>query len=450
MRQYTREELFATAPIGRTIRELAMPTIAGQLITMIYNMTDTYFVGKTGDPLQVAAVSIAFPIYHLLNAMANMYGMGGGIMISSLIGRGEHGRIGQVCSMSFWSSVISAGIFSLILYLFMEPIMRIAGASDDTLAHCSNYTLWVLVIGGIPTMISLVMTHLIRSDGHGKEAGAGMVIGGISNIILDPIFVCLLHMGVVGAAVATFISNIISCFYYIAVLLRMGNSTLLTLNPSHVHPSTAPFGKMLRLGAPSALYVITSSLSNVVFNKLLSGYGDITVAAAGVAKKLDTLPLMVCMGISQGVVPVLAYNYAAKNSTRLRQVFRYALAMGTVMCFLCVAVYFAATTQIIRFFIDNDETIVQGGLFLRLLIAATPLMNINIMTNSLFQAAGKSKQSILLSLFRQGLLYIPIMFMLSSAFGSTGIVAAQILADGLTMIFSFIMYRRCICVENQI
>lgn len=440
MKTYTRDQLFSEAPIGIAMKELVLPTIIGQLMTMIYNLTDTFFVGKTGDPLQVAAIALTFPIYHLINAIGNLFGIGGGSLISRLLGKGDKENVKFASSFSFWAAIAVTSVYSILVFAFLKPVMVSAGASDLTLKYCSDYMLWVAVIGGVPTIISLIMAHLLRSDGYGAAAGRGMIIGNVANIALDPVFVLALNMGVKGAAAATMIANVISCLYYYVVYTRIKSSTRLNFSLRLFLWNPQIVGQVMKVGIPSALYVTTSSLANVVFNKLLSGFGDIIVASAGVAKKVDTLPLNVCMGISHGTIPLLAFNYSSGNVKRLKKFFAAALFSSIGVCTLCIILFIWKSESVIRFFIDDAETVAYGAKYLKLLIVATPLMSVNIITNSLFQATGKGKESVILSLSRQGLVYIPVMLLLSYLIGPTGIVGAQLVADAITMIISFTMY----------
>ncbi len=442
MDRQERDALFSEAPMGKAIRYLVLPTVMGQLMTMVYNLTDTYFVGQTGDPAQVAAVSLAFPIYHLINALANLFGIGGASVISRMLGRGETAQARKASSFCFWAALLSSLLYAGLLSLFMTPLLRASGTSGETFGFTGSYMLWAAVIGAAPTMLSLVLAHLLRSDGFGAQAGAGMTIGSVANILLDPIFVLWLGMGVTGAAVATLLANLLSLAYYLLVCRRAGRNRRLSFDLRELRGLRTVAGPVFAVGLPAAIYVTTSSLANMVFNHLLSGYGDIIVAAAGVAKKIDIVPLNVSMGLSHGVIPLLAFNYAAKNYRRMREALRAALGLGVGVCLFCLLVFSFFSEALIRLFIDSDETVRSGAVFLRIMLAATPLMTVNIMANSLFQAVGRSRESVLLSLSRQGLANIPIMFLFRALFGVYGVVSAQIAADALTLLLSLLLYLR--------
>lgn len=437
-----RDALFSSEPIGKAIRFLVLPTVMGQMLTMVYNLTDTFFVGQTGDPAQVAAVSLAFPIYHLINALANLFGIGGASLVSRLIGRGEHEQVKKAGAFSFWGAFLSALFYAALLLAFLEPILKCAGTSPDTIHHTRTYLFWAAVVGAAPTMLSLVLAHLLRSDGFGAHAGMGMSIGSIANILLDPVFVLWMHMGVKGAAVATFLSNVLSAAYYLLIYRHAARQCRLSLSPLELRELRTVVGPVFAVGLPAAIYVTTSSMANMVFNHLLSGFGDIIVASAGVAKKIDIVPLNVCLGLSHGVIPLLAYNYSAKNYRRMRSVLYAVMGLAVGVCLSCLLFFSLFSAPLIRLFINSDEIVRHGAVFLRIMLAATPLMAVNILVNSLFQAVGRSRESVILSLSRQGLANIPIMFLFRSLLGVFGVVSAQIAADGLTVLLSLLLYRR--------
>ncbi len=442
MTREERDALFSEAPIWKAIRCLVLPTVLGQLTIMVYNLTDTYFVGQTGDPAQVAAVSLAFPLYHLLNALSNLFGIGGASLISRLLGAGSQERVKNASAFCFWGALLSALLYALVLELFMEPLLRASGASSETLAFTASYMHWAAVIGSVPTMLSLLLAHLLRSDGYGAQAGIGMTLGSVSNILLDPVFVLVFGLGVTGAAIATCLSNLLSALYFLLLQRHNRGRSRLSFSLRDLKEISAVAGAVFAVGLPAAIYVTTSSLANIVFNHLLAGFGDVTVAAAGVAKKIDVVPLNVCLGLSHGVIPLLAFNYTAKNPRRMRAALRAVLGLSVGVCLACLLLFSLCAEDLVRLFIDDEATARSGGVFLPIMLAATPLMAVNIMINSLFQATGHSRESVVLSLSRQGLVNIPLMFLFRALYGVYGVVSAQLAADALTLLLSLALYAR--------
>ncbi len=439
------KDIFETAPVPRALATLAIPTIISQLITMIYNLADTYFIGRTNDPYKVAAASLAYILFFVMNALSNLFGVGGGSLISRLLGKNQPEEAKKVCSFSFYGSIFIAFIYSLCCLIFMQPLLRLLGASDNTLAYASSYTLWVVVIGGIPSTLGMTMAHLLRSEGYAKQASFGLGMGGILNIILDPVFMfVIMRPGheVTGAAIATMISNVISLIYFAITFARLRKRTVLSIAPNKMIQGFKYIAHIFSVGFPSALGSLLACVSNITINNLASGYGDIPIAAIGIVKKIDMLPMNVGMGLCQGMMPLIAYNYAAKNYKRMNSVIKCARLGGIAFAVLCIITFETFTGNIVGLFISEEATYALGVDFLRICCIATPLMISNFQMSYTFQAMGKGSQSLLLASLRQGLINIPLLFLMNRLFGLYGIVWTQLIADGITLVISFALYRR--------
>jgi putative MATE family efflux protein len=335
--------------------------------------------------------------------------------------------------------------------MFMEPLLRLLGASDNTMGYASQYTLWVIVIGGIPSTLSMTMAHLLRSEGYAKQASIGLSIGGILNIILDPLFMFVIltpGLEVTGAAVATMLSNVCSLIYFCAAFYVLRNKTVLSVSLKNVCPAKRHIRSIFAVGLPSALGTLLACLSNTVINKLSSGYGDIPVASMGIVKKIDMLPMNVGMGLCQGMMPLVAYNYSAKNYKRMKQAANSARIAGICFAGICIVVFQLFTGNIIRLFINEKETITLATSFLRIACIAVPFTIVNVQMSYTFQAIGKGPQSLLLSSCRQGIINIPLMFLMNTIFGRYGVIWTQTIADSITLIISFMLYRQLDKVIN--
>lgn len=438
-------ELFETMPVGKALLTMAIPTIISQLITMIYNLADTFFIGMSNDPYKVAAASVVGVLFFMLNSLANLFGVGGGSLLSRLLGEKREEDARRVGAFSIYGSLVVAGIYSLVCLLFTEPLARLLGASDNTVGYASKYLFWVVVIGGIPSTLGLTMSHLLRSAGYSKESGTGLAIGGISNIILDPLFMfVLLPQGneVTGAAIATMLSNVITLAYFLFVYYRLRGKTVLTVSPKYAHLEKSLIVGILSIGLPSALTALLANITSIVKNNLTAGYGDIELAAYGIVMKADMLPLNIGMGLCQGMMPLVAYNYAAKNYPRMKSFTKTAQVAGMATACVFIALFEIFASQIIWIFIRDEATISYGTRFLRIACLATPFMISNFQKIYCLQAMGKGKESLILGVCRQGLLALPILLILNHFVGLYGVVAAQLLSDGLTFIFSTIIYRK--------
>ena len=445
MEKSDKRELFETMPVGKALLTMAVPTIVSQLITMIYNLADTFFIGMSNDPYKVAAASVVGVLFFMLNALANLFGVGGGSLLSRLLGEKRDEEARRVGVFSFYGSLALAAAYSLVCFLFTEPLARLLGASDNTVGYAASYLLWVVVVGGIPSTVSLTMSHLLRSAGYSKESGAGLAIGGISNIILDPLFMfVLLPAGneVTGAAMATLFSNTITVVYFLYVYGKLQGKTVLSLSPKYIRLEKSLIKQVFAIGLPSALTSLLANVTNIARNNLTSGYGDIEMAAYGIVVKADMLPLNIGMGLCQGMMPLVAYNYAAKNYTRMNSFTKAAQISGMITACFFIAVFQIFAPQIIWIFIRDEATIAYGTNFLRIACLATPFIISNFQKIYCLQAMGKGKESLILGVCRQGLIALPTLFALNHFIGLYGVVLAQPISDACTFILSTFIYRR--------
>ena len=438
------QALFETMPVPKALATLAVPTIVSQLITMIYNLSDTYFIGKTNNPYQIAAASLAYVLVFVMTALSNLFGVGGGSLISRLLGGQKAEEAKGVCAFSFYGAIVISCLYSLGCYLWMDPLLRLLGASDSTIGYSAHYAFWVVVVGGIPSTLSMTMAHLLRSEGYASKASFGLGMGGILNIILDPVFMFLLlpqGQEVTGAGMATMLSNVISLCYFLGVFFHLRQHTVLSLSLHRLPGGMKYIAPVLSVGFPSALSSLLACISNMTANHLASGYGDIPVAAMGLVKKINMLPMNVGMGLCQGMLPLVAYNYAAKNYRRMKSVINCARLSGMGFAVLCIIAFELFSGPIVSLFIQEPETVALSAAFLGISSLATPFMISNFQMAYTLQAMGKGPQSLLLSSCRQGIIYIPLMFLMNGLFRLYGVVWAQLIADGLTLVISFAVYR---------
>ncbi len=437
-------DIFETMPVSKALATLAIPTIISQLITMVYNLADAFFIGRTNDPYKVAAAMLAYVLVFMLNALSNLFGVGGGSLISRLLGQQKGSEAKKVCSFSFYGAIAISFIYSMLCLGFSDPLLRLLGASDNTIGFSSSYILWTVIVGGIPSTLSMTMAHLLRSEGYAKQASFGLGMGGILNIILDPLFMFVIlkpGLEVTGAAVATMLSNICSLIYFLVTFARLRGSTVLSLSPRYIASGSRYIGQIFSTGFPSALASLLTCFANITINNLTSRYGDFPLAAVNIVKKIDMLPMNVSMGLCQGMMPLVAYNYSAGNYKRMRSVSNCARISGMAFAGLCIICFEIFAGPIVKMFIAESETLAYGTSFLRICCLATPVMTCNFQMTYNFQAMGKGAQSLLLSSCRQGLINIPMLFLLNRLFGLYGVVWTQLVSDGITLILSFTLYH---------
>ena len=445
--------LFGEAPVFRALMTLAIPTVLSQLVTMIYNMADTFFVGKSNDPLKVAAVSSTYVVLFFMNAIANLFGIGGGSLISRLLGQRREDEARRVSAFSFVGSVVFGALYIGIVMLFEDAILYFLGATGNTIGFCREYVKYVVLFGGLPTVVSLTLSHLLRNEGRANEASFGLAFGGILNMLLDPLFMfVILPKGqeVQGAAVATALSNTCSLVYFLYVVRKNRAESVLSLRPNEGMPERASIRSVFAVGLPSMIATGMAAFSNMYMTHLAKACGattgvvgdeDVYVAAVGLVKKVDMLPMNTGMGLCQGMIPLVAYNYASGNYKRMKQFMRAARYTGIAFALLCVASFEIFSEPIMRFFIDEGRTVSLAARLLRFAVIATPTTVTAFQLNYSFQAIGHGMESLLFAIFRQGLFNIPLMILFSRFWSADGIMIAQFVSDIFTLILSFALWH---------
>lgn len=445
--QNNKTAIFETRPIPSALATMAIPTIMSQLITLIYNVADTWFIGQTDNPYMVAASSLVATVFLMTVAISNLFGVGGGSLVVRLLGSKDQDEARKVASVSLVMAAGSAAAFSLFCLVFMDPLLQVLGASENTVGYAKQYLFFVVIIGCLPTVLSNTMSAMLRNIGYSKEAAFGLSMGGILNVILDPIFMFVLlpdGYQVLGAALATMLSNVAAFVYYVLTYRRVKSSTILAFPRRVEKIRKKSMISIFYVGVPAATSLLLYDLTNIVINKLSSAHGDLELAAIGIVLKVERLPLNTCIGICLGMVPLVAYNYAAKNTKRMKGFFSAARAAGLVVALVCLVFYRLCAPYIINAFISDAETVRLGTQFLQARCFAPPVMFLSFHMVHFMNAVGRGKISMWLAVIRQLFLNIPILFVLNALFGMTGIIWTQVTADILNVIASYVIYSRVI------
>lgn len=332
-------KVFESMPVPKAVASLVMPTILSQFVTMIYNLADTFFVGQTGNSNMVAGISVVYPLVFVMNAIACLFGIGGSSLISRLLGAKQRKNAMEVSSFCVYTSMLVSMVYSLFVFFNMNYLLDILGASPNTFMYARDYLIWVIVIGCIPTTVGLVLVHLLRSEGYAKKASIGIALGGILNIILDPIFIFPLDMGIKGAAIATMLSNTVALIYYLIILSGIKSKTVLSIKLSDFSCKKKMVAEIFSVGLPAATVNLLGTLCNVVINVVISAYGDIQIAAWGVVRKINMLSTNFGMGLSQGILPLVAYNYAAKNYSRMKSIISFTRIIGIIFSIIVIVIF---------------------------------------------------------------------------------------------------------------
>ena len=440
-----KRELFETTPVLQALMTMAVPTIVSQLITLIYNMADTWFIGRTNNPYMVAASSLSLTVFMMTGALANFFGTGGGTLVVRLLGRKDEEEARKAASWTITASLLASMVFSFLCFLFMNPLLRLLGASDAVIGYARQYLIFVVVLGGIASVLANTMSFLLRNAGYSREAAFGLSMGGILNIALDPLFMFVIlpdGMQVMGAGIATMLSNAASVVYFILKFRKVRSVSVLDLPHRFERIREDSLKSVFSIGIPSAVSLLLFDLSNIMINRLAASHGDYELASIGIVLKVERLPLNIGIGICLGMVPLVAYNYAAGNIPRMKQFFNAARILGLAVAVFSVILYRVFAGSIIRFFIADPETVRIGTSVLQARCFATPFMFLSFNMVHFMQAINQGRISFLLAVIRQLCLNIPILILLNALFGMDGIVWTQVTADIINVIISYIIYAK--------
>ena len=434
-------ELMARMKVSKAVATMAIPSVISSLVTVVYNMADTFFVGQTGDPLQVAAVSLTNPIFILFMAVANMFGMGGSAVASMALGEQNQKRMKQVSTFITYASLAVGILFALVLVGFMQPILSIFGANEETYALARGYVFHISY--GAPFIIwSAAASFVVRSEGASKEAMIGSMIGTIANIVLDPVLISGFHLGAAGAAVATTLGNILASLYYLWYFVKKSNN--FSIGIRNFTCRYGIFSGICSCGLPTAIFSTLMSVSTIVLNQILVAYGNAPVAAIGIVFKANMFITFLQMGLANGVQPLLGYNFGSGDKNRFQDIAAYTKKCCIVIGILATLLFFVFRRQIIGLFIQDEEVIMYGVRMLIAYMLSGPVIGILFMNMNCMQSVGKAFWATILSVLRQGVLLIPLLFLLNALGGLTGVIYGQALTDYIAVILSVLMWRKCI------
>ncbi len=499
-------DVFEKLPVPKAVFKLAIPTVLSMIVAVFYNMVDAFFVGLIHDPSQFAAVNVATPVFLILMAAGNIFGMGGSSYISRSLGRKEFDVVKKISSFCFYAGIGTGIIGGALILIFIRDILNGIGTTEITFGFAKQY-LSIVAWGGPVIVVSNAFTNIIRGEGAASNSMKGMMAGTIVNIILDPIFILkelwgikLLGLGVEGAALATIIGNAVTLVIYIWHILS--KNSMLTINPKYYQARDGIMAGVLSIGLPASVTNVLMSVSSIITNNLLSSYyytkitdsglaekantflqettghvfrwseelktyleifvdkagsvietavsaipagvvaiyGDVPIAAMGVALKANMLAIFVMLGFAMGVSPLIGYNYGARNLKRMKDVLKFTVVCNIIAGSVITVTYFIFTTPIIQIFSTDKAVIELGHPMIYSLMASTPILGTLFCFNFTFQAIGKGKQSLILAISRQGFVFFPMVFIMNSVIGLYGIVWAQPVADLVSIVMAIIMF----------
>ena len=437
-----KNNVFESNQITKSIVILALPTIISQLITTIYNLADTFWVGMLNDHVQLAALSIVFPVQLTLTAIGNLFGLGAGTCISTAIGANNQLKAKSSSSFAIYIGTIVTFILSLFVFLFSDLTLQILGSTQATNEYVLSYLRYVVVFGAIPSVFNMIIANMIRAEGFSLQASIGLSVGGILNILLDPIFVLPFgfNMEIEGAAIATLISNLLTTIYFLVLLFMIRSKTTISFIPKRMFETKRIGSEVILTGIPSALQTMLSAVSNLVLNSLIISYGEVAEAAIGITKKVDAIPFGIITGLSQGSAPLIAYNNGAKKYDKMKKTLKLSLIYCISAAIIILLIIEIFANPIISAFIKDENTILYGTRFLRLHCISMVFMSVTFMLVSFFQSIGAKVKAFILSVIRKGLFDIPLMYLMNAIIPMYGVIACQPIMDFISAIVAICFY----------
>ena len=431
--------VFERMPVARAVLAQSIPAIVAQLIALLYNWADTFFLARLNKPELVAAATIVLPLYLMLTAIGNLPGVGGGSQFANHLGKHDYTGAQRVASVTFWMGMILALVCCLSFPLYSDILLSLIGANERTLAPAQEYAFWVITIGGIPVIMNLVLANLVRAEGMALQASIGISAGGILNCLLDPLLMLpsMGNMGIVGAGIATAVSNMVSVLWLLVVIWRRRKTGVLTFAPQLLRYTRHYIGSIAKVGFPSSIQYMLTVVAVAALTHFVAQYNTEATAALGIVKRLDYLPLYFTIGLSQGILPLLAYNHSSGNVARRNHVFRCGCIISFGFAMLCFAVFEIWAYQLAMLFTQESLTVSYIVPFLRIQVVAMPFMAVCYPSITLFQAMERSREALICSILRKGVVDIPLLIVMNALWPLFGCMWVQPIVDFTSMLVAF-------------
>lgn len=428
-------------PVTKAIFKLTIPVIISSIISIVYNLSDTYFVGMINDPVQNAAVTLVGPAMVLFFAVTNLFGIGASSLMSRKLGEKNYDDVKKASATGLYLGLFCAIFITTVTLLFNPFVLKILGSSEITYEVTKDYLFWTVGLGAVPGIMNLLFSFIIRAEGRAIQASVGAMSGCILNIILDPFFILPfgLNMGAAGAGLATFISNTFACVYFLVLLFIIRKNTLVSLNPKHFTLRPDIIKNIFVVGIPGVFQNLLNVTGMTILNNLASGYGTDLVASMGIVGKMNQIPIQVIFGFSQGIMPLIGYNYASKNIKRVKETISKEFKIILGLIFLIIVTFICCGKPIVRMFMDNDNIVTIGARFLIGTAISLPFMSFDFVTVGISQSFGIGKVALVFSFLRKAFLEIPFIFLFSHLFGMYGLAFPAVGAEFIMSIIAFVV-----------
>lgn len=444
MEDAQKTELFESIPIPRAVMKLAIPTVLSSLVMVLYNLADTYFVGMLNNAVENAAVTLAAPLLLAFNAVNNLFGVGSSSMMSRSLGKKDYETVYRSAAFGFYCSIFAGLLFSIAYTVFQVPLLNLLGATEETLGATIGYARWTVTFGAVPAILNVVLAYLVRAEGAAMHASIGTMSGCFLNILLDPIFILPwgLNMGAEGAGLATFLSNCVACLYFFVLLYVKRGRTYVCVNPKMFSFKRHIVVGVCAVGIPASIQNLLNVTGMSVLNNFTSAFGSNAVAAMGIAQKINSVTVQIALGLSQGIMPLISYNYASGNIKRMKKTFFFTARIALVFLVLMEIAYYAGARTWVGLFMQDQQIVDYGARFLQGFCLGMPFLAIDFLAVGVFQACGLGKNAFLFAILRKVVLEIPALFILNALFPLYGLAYAQFAAELVLAIAAVIVLAR--------
>ena len=435
--------LFEQTPIPRAVIQLGVPTILSSLVMVLYNLADTYFVGMLNDPVQNAGVTLAAPVLLAFNAVNNLFGVGSSSMMSRALGAKDYDTVSRSSAFGFYCALAFGALFSVACAVLERPLLSLLGADAVTADATAGYMLWTVYLGAVPAILNVVLAYLVRSEGGALHASVGTMSGCFLNIVLDPIFILPwgLNMGAAGAGCATFLSNCVACLYFFVLLAVKRGRTFVCIDPRRFTLDRRVVTGVCAVGIPASIQNLLNVTGMTLLNNFTAAFGADAVAAMGISYKIYMVPMYVSQGLSQGIMPLVSYNYASGNVPRMRDTVSYARRLILILITTVAVLYFLFPGFFVSLFMSNAAIVDYGSHFLRGFSLGLPFLCLDFLAVGVFQAVGMGRNSLIFALLRKIALEIPALFLLNLLFPLYGLAYAQCVAEVVLAVASIFVLR---------
>lgn len=444
MQNEDKVNLFEQTPIPRAVAKLAVPTILSSLVMVIYNLADTYFVGMCNNVIENAAVTLAAPVLLAFNAVNNLFGVGSSSMMSRALGKKDYDTVYKSSAFGFYCALLSGAVFALLCGIFQNPLLKLLGADANTMGATVGYMKWTVVFGAVPAILNVVLAYMVRAEGSALHASLGTMSGCFLNILLDPIFILPwgLDMGAEGAGFATFLSNCVACLYFFLLLFKKRGNTFVCVNPRKFTFEKRIVWGICSVGVPASIQNLLNVTGMTLLNNFTSSFGADAVATMGITQKINMVPMNIAMGLSQGIMPLISYNYSSRNHKRMKGALTFSAKASLGFITVVAAGYFVGAAQLTQLFMDNGTIVAYGTRFLRGFCLGLPFLCMDFLAVGVFQAVGMGREALLFAIMRKIVLEIPALYILNFLFPLYGLAYAQLTAEVVLAVAAVLVLKR--------